>query len=233
MTLDAEEVAAGTMSSQVTIVEEPTGDTVSRNPTPARLAGMLLKRTELEAIRDGRVSLVFRRWRGPTVKAGGSLKTAVGVLAIDRVDRIALAAITARDARAAGHGSPAALRKTLAARVGDVYRIALHHHGPDPRLRLREEDDLDDATLQGIADKLARLDAAARSGAWTRKVLGTLERHPHVAAAVLAERIGLERDRLKTDIRKLKNLGLTISHHPGYELSPRGKVVLQHLRDKG
>ena len=38
---------------------------------------MLLKRAALEAIREGRVSLVFRKWRRPTVKAGGSLKTAI------------------------------------------------------------------------------------------------------------------------------------------------------------
>ena len=31
-------------------------------------------------------------------------------------------------------------------------------------------------------------------------------------------------------MRKLKNLGLTISHEPGYELSPREKPTLRHLK---
>ena len=35
----------------------------------------------------------------------------------------------------------------------------------------------------------------------------------------------------KTDVRKLKKLGLTISHDVGYELSPRGRAVLQRLAD--
>ena len=101
---------------------------------------MLLKMTVLERIRAGDVSLVFRRWRRPTVKAGGQLRTAVGML-----------------------------------RIVDVRQI-------------------------------------------------------RVAARTLAERLGCERDWLKPNVRKLKNLGLTISHDPGYALSPRGRVVLTHLR---
>jgi hypothetical protein len=34
---------------------------------------MLLKRAILDGIADGRISLVFRRWRRPTVKKGGTL----------------------------------------------------------------------------------------------------------------------------------------------------------------
>ncbi len=34
---------------------------------------------------------------------------------------------------------------------------------------------------------------------------------------------------MKVDIRKLKALGLTISHEVGYELSPRGAAYLRWL----
>jgi hypothetical protein len=34
---------------------------------------------------------------------------------------------------------------------------------------------------------------------------------------------------MKVDIRKLKSLGLTISHDVGYELSPRGTAYLSWL----
>ena len=34
---------------------------------------------------------------------------------------------------------------------------------------------------------------------------------------------------MKADIRKLKSLGLTISHDVGYELSPRGAAYLDHV----
>ena len=43
---------------------------------------MLLRTAALEHIVRGEVSLVFRRWRRPTVRTGGSLRTALGVLRI-------------------------------------------------------------------------------------------------------------------------------------------------------
>ena len=35
---------------------------------------MLIKREDLENIKVGRISLAFRRWRRPTVRAGGKLR---------------------------------------------------------------------------------------------------------------------------------------------------------------
>jgi hypothetical protein len=76
---------------------------------------------------------------------------------------------------------------------------------------------------------LARLDAAAASGPWTTKVLRAIAKHPMLPAVELAKKTGFEKAWLKINIRKLKNLGLTISHNPGYTLSPRGKAYLALL----
>ena len=57
-----------------------------------------------------------------------------------------------------------------------------------------------------------------------------IKEHPMMPAAQLAYETGFEKDWLKTNVRKLKNLGLTISHQPGYTLSPRGLVVLERLQ---
>ena len=46
---------------------------------------MLLTRATLEAIAADTVTLAFRRWRRPTVRTGGTLTTAVGMLSIDDV----------------------------------------------------------------------------------------------------------------------------------------------------
>lgn len=56
--------------------------------------------------------------------------------------------------------------------------------------------------------------------------------NPHVRAQDLAESLGLEKTVFKNDVRKLKALGLTISHSPGYELSPRGRAYLDHLKKR-
>ena len=61
-------------------------------------------------------------------------------------------------------------------------------------------------------------------------MLDIIEDYPHVVAGSLAKRAGFERDVFKTNVRKLKELGLTISHERGYELSPRGKALLAHLK---
>lgn len=193
---------------------------------------MLLKNTELEAIRAGLVSLIFRRWRKPTVKTGGTLLTGIGLLAIDRVTLVERSRITANDARKAGFESLAGLLQQLDAREGDIYRIEVRLSGADPRIELREQAPLSSPELDQLVLKLARLDAASRVGHWTLKIMQAIHQTPHLAAVDLAAQTGYEKEWLKTNIRKLKNLGLTISHHPGYELSPRGISVLRFLSGK-
>ena len=66
---------------------------------------MLIRQSVLAQIRDGAVTQQFRRWSRPTVKAGGRLTTAIGVLAIDAVEPVEPEALTAADAEAAGYTS--------------------------------------------------------------------------------------------------------------------------------
>ena len=63
---------------------------------------MLIKLDVLEAIKRGEVTLQFRRWTRPSVKAGGTLKTKVGLLRIGRIDEMNPADVTLADARKAG-----------------------------------------------------------------------------------------------------------------------------------
>ena len=51
------------------------------------IACMLIKKEILELIKSGDVTLVFRRWRKPTVKSRGTLRTAIGELFIRRAAR--------------------------------------------------------------------------------------------------------------------------------------------------
>lgn len=175
---------------------------------------MLLKVAHLEAIRRGEVSLVFRRWKKPSVKAGGTLNTAVGQLAIDAVDVVE--AVTDAEAMEAGYPDAEAVRRELAGE-GTLYRIRVRYLGADPRAALR-----DDTDLTGVLEKLARLDAR---GPWTRRVLDLIAEHPERRAGDLAAMLGMETQPFKLDVRKLKALGLTESLEVGYRLSPRGEAV--------
>ena len=63
---------------------------------------MLLKKQVLDGIAEGRITVAFRRWKRPTVKTGGSLRTTVGLLAIEFVEVVDEERITKQDAKRAG-----------------------------------------------------------------------------------------------------------------------------------
>ena len=74
---------------------------------------MLLKLELLDAIKAGQVDLVFRRWSRPSVKAGGTLKTKLGVMSIGAITDMDPADVTEADARRAGFEDVADFRKWL------------------------------------------------------------------------------------------------------------------------
>jgi hypothetical protein len=74
---------------------------------------MLLKRELLEEIKAGKVDLIFRRWSKPTVKAGGTLKTKVGLLSIRAIDDMSPDDVTDAEAQRAGFKDVADFRKWL------------------------------------------------------------------------------------------------------------------------
>lgn len=187
---------------------------------------MLIRRAVLERIRAGDVTLAFRRWRRATVKSGGSLNTAVGVLAIEGVAKTSVRAITELDARRAGYADKASLVADLSSRGGDIYKITLAYAGADPRIALSESDELTADELDELRTRLGRLDKASAHGSWTLRVLRAIAKYPKLPAGELAAKVGYEKEWLKTNVRKLKNLGLTISHNPGYSISPRGLALL-------
>ena len=63
---------------------------------------MLIRSKHLERMVTGEISLAFRRWKRPTVKTGGTLKTKMGVLAIDAVDQVTMKSITDEESAAVG-----------------------------------------------------------------------------------------------------------------------------------
>jgi hypothetical protein len=195
---------------------------------------MLFRIATLRGIADGSVTCTFRRWDRPRANAGSETRTALGVVVVDSVDRVALDDLTDLDAVASGAPSLDALIEELSGPKqrhpsGDVYRIGVRYGGPDPRAALREHAALTDDELAEIVKRLARLDKASTHGAWTGRTLALVAQHPARRAADLAEIEGRDTQPFKLDVRKLKNLGLTESLDVGYRISPRGETVLSAL----
>lgn len=189
---------------------------------------MMIRPAELAAIRDGRVDLAFRRWDRPRVRVGTRMRTAVGLVEVTSVERVALGALRAEDARRAGAASLAALKEGLRHRTDrPVWRVGLRWAGPDPRDALREQVP-SPAEAEELLAWLDRLDSASTHGPWTRATLEIIDRSPGVRAPELAAELGRETLSWKADVRKLKERGLTESLAIGYRLSPRGEAVLDH-----
>jgi hypothetical protein len=179
---------------------------------------VLFRRATLERIAAGEVTVAFRRWHRPTVKPGGQLRTAIGVLAIDSVEEVQEPAITAEDAARAGYASVEELLANLAP-DGVIYRVTLRRAGDDPRIARRETipDDLAE-----VARAVAKIEGGAR-------ILRMIADRPATRAPDLAADFGLETLVFKRRVRRLKELGLTESLAVGYRLSPRGIAVLSYL----
>lgn len=193
---------------------------------------MLLERRARDGILDGSVTVLFRRWRRPQATAGRSYRTAAGMIAVDEVTVVEPALLTDADAAPAGYATADELRAGLRGGADDpVYRLRVRAaDGPDPRDLLAADDRLTGADVAELDRRLDRLDRASDSGPWTVAVLEAIRAEPGRRAGDLAAAAGREMLPFKTDVRKLKALGLTISLPVGYRLSARGERYLQ-LRD--
>ncbi|MGZ5970694.1 MAG: ASCH domain-containing protein [Polyangiales bacterium] len=196
---------------------------------------LLFKKPFHAGLVSGSITLTFRRWQKPHVRVGGRYRChPIGVLEVDAVELVTVGSITREDAQNAGFDSRDALVAFLAelGEVDDdtrVYRVRLHHGGDGDRVELALEADLGAEEIATIREKLKRMDA---NGPWTKKTLATIEKHPRIAASQLAKKLGRETLEFKTDVRKLKKLGLTQSFEVGYEISPRGRAYLESQKRK-
>lgn len=191
---------------------------------------MLFKEKHLQGIRLGEISLAFRKWKKPAVKTGSLIKTSIGLVEIKEVSEIDASEITIGNAINAGFASLHELLQLLGkAEQGVIYKINVRYFDEDPRIALRENINPENLELKEITSKLERLDRYSKQGQWTLEILKLIHQNPTLRAADLAQRTKWEKEWLKLNIRKLKNIGLTISHEVGYSISPLGEKYLEWL----
>lgn len=190
---------------------------------------MLFTKEFWPGLRDGSITLTFRRWTRPQVKVGGRYHSPGGDLLVSAVDRVPVRSITQRDAARAGQPLESLLRYLGTEPDDLVYRIEFERVGDDWRIAVRNDAVLDDDTIGDLRTRLARLDKASKRGPWTVATLRMIEANPGVRAPELAASVGMETLPFKADVRKLKNLGLTESLPVGYRISPRGAALLRAL----
>ena len=76
------------------------------------------------------------------------------------------------------------------------------------------------------------MDARSRTGPWTAATLSLIDANPRVAASRLTPRLGMETAPFKSHVRKLKALGLTISHDTGYTVTSLGALAATTIEEQ-
>ena len=193
---------------------------------------MLFEQRLKEGIHDGSIVLAFRRWKRSQVVAGRRYRTGTDLVEAVAVDVVTPADIDAAQAAEAGYPSAGDLLANLR---GDedlpLYRIRFRRvDEPDPRDVLAADADMSVDDLARLTARMARMDASDSRGPWTTAILTQIADHPATVSTVLAEALGWPRPDFKLHVRRLKELGLTISLDVGYRLSPRGEAYLRHVR---
>ena len=187
-----------------------------------------------DGIHSGAIVLAFRRWKRSQVVPGHRYRTGIDMVDVESVDVVEPSSVDAAQAREAGYESVGEL---LAGLRGDpalpLYRIRLRRiDEPDPRAELARTANLTEADIAAITARLARMDRSGSRGPWTGAVLTLIADRPGVVSTGLAEAMGWERQDFKLHVRRLKELGLTLSLDVGYRLSPRGESYLNYLRTR-
>ena len=193
---------------------------------------MLFERRLKEGIHDGRIVLAFRRWKRSQVVAGRRYRTGTDLVEVEAADVVKPGDIDALQAAEAGYETVDALLADLRGDEGlPLYRIRFRRvDEPDPRDVLAADAAMSGDDLARLTAGLARMDAADARGPWTTAILTQIAEHPATVSTVLAEALGWPRPDFKLHVRRLKELGLTISLDVGYRLSPRGEAYLASVR---
>lgn len=189
---------------------------------------MIFRKEFLEKIELKQVTIAFRQWKKLSISEGGTLKTPVGVIVFKKIKTVKESQITQSDVKNAGFLDLKSLLQDLSG-DGSIYKIEFSLSGPDPRIELREATVLNQSEKERLLKKLHGLDSRGSMQGWVGPVLNFLMSNPGSPSREMAHELGFDQMKLKLNVRKLKNLGLTISLGTGYELSPRGKVVLKFL----
>jgi hypothetical protein len=191
---------------------------------------MLFAGSDRDGVAGGRITVAYRRWAEARVVPGRIYRTNAGRIEIESVSQVNPDLIVDDDAdvAAADRGNARDVRRRLRDNEEwPTFLIRFHLvEGPDPREELASNADLSATEVEELTGKLAKLDELNRHGAWTTGTLRLIAARPATRAGDLAAELGRDLAGFKSDVRKLKNLGLTRSLEVGYELSPRGEAYL-------
>ena len=152
---------------------------------------------------------------------------------MESVEAVTAGQVSDADAAPAGFATAAGLLQALRQRSREpiepatvVWRVAFRCEDSPPPSPAKV------VGTDTILPRLARADAAAGTP-WTVATLEAIAARPRTPARLLAADAGMETLLFKANVRRLKALGLTVSHEVGYEITSLGRDILAILRAGG
>jgi len=193
---------------------------------------LLFERCIHDAIREGRVTVVYRNWDKPRVNPGQRYRAGhLGDIQVEEVSQVPLAGITEEEARAAGEPSLAEWRRRYQARNPKAdfqhdltYLVRFCYLGNEAQVvrdgRLSEE------ALRRLDRALARVDVQAYEGEWTMPYLATLMQKRWMRPGELVQHLVADQDTVRRRMNVLADMGL-VRADPGlgYSLSAGGRKL--------
>src|SRR5262245_47357010 len=126
------------------------------------ISHMLFKVRFYQRIVDGSITRTFRRWKRLQVVPGNRYRQPFGEVEVVSAEEVEERSITEHDAELSGYESRDELLAELAKyREGTLYRINFRFAGADRRIALRQKDDLSEADIDALVQRLTRLDKAS------------------------------------------------------------------------
>jgi biotin operon repressor len=190
---------------------------------------MMFRREDRQRVANGEITVTFRLWKSTKVKAGKIYASGFGAVEVEDVRVIPAALVSKDDVPLTGCSDILAIWELAGehthARVGPdtlLHRVQFRYLGDIPA----HSAPVPALDLDRLSERLTRMDRLSSRGPWTLAILRLIETGPHVPARLLAAELGWQTTDFKANVRKLKTLGLTISHEVGYELSDLGQRYL-------
>ena len=192
---------------------------------------LMFRKQDRERVVRGEITVTFRLWQRSHVKAGKRYPSGLGRGTIEVLDvRVVPAGmVTKRDVRPSGCRSVAEIWALAGEHTGAVVSADTLLHRVEFRFDASgslEQPAAVTLDAESVARRLERMDERSARGPWAMRTLELIGANPRVPARRLAAEMRWETLDLKAHVRRLKALGLTISHEAGYELSDAGRRVL-------
>lgn len=194
-----------------------------------------------EAIKEAKINVTFRPWTTLTLQKNKIYKSSnLGLIKVLDVSFVKLPDLRIDDIKRCGFKNlqefkreyESSVRREVDYGAESAVRIEFEYLGSDIENRRRAMGKVKPLELIDIKEKILSMEAKAHSS-WISKSLHLLHNKGHLSSKALETLLQIPSDKIKQNMRKLKELDLIYSHtQKGYSLTPLSMKLIKILYKK-